>query len=61
MNIEEALSIIEGMSDRIGVAKQSRLRAIVARASLVGKLDSINLGKLAKLPLKQMKKYKDTL
>lgn len=44
-----------------GQAKQARLRAIVRTASSKGKLDSINLGKLAKMPLKDMAKFKKTL
>jgi len=60
MNRENLIKIIDNMDDVIGQAKQARLRAIV-RSAPESKLDLINLGKLAKIPLKDMAKYKKSL
>jgi len=52
---------IERMSKKIGVAKQARLRAVVNKAWREGKLDSINLGKLAKLSVKSISAFRNQL
>jgi len=61
MNSEEALNIIKNMSDMTGVCKQAALRAVVAKAIIVGKLDIIKLEELRKLSSKNIRKFKKTL
>jgi hypothetical protein len=59
--LQEMYGKIEKMSDIIGVAKQARLRAVVNHAYRKGKLDQINLGKLAQMPVRDIHLVKKNL
>lgn len=61
MVLQELYGQIEKMSDIIGVAKQARIRAVVNHAYRKGKLDQINLDKLAQMPVKQIHFQKKNL